>query len=649
MPASPYWCCCASGSCDCTLRETVYGQTIDTGCCHLDDELLLWCYRPGWSNEVWLNCSGTSEVHYKVTWASCEPIVALYKFYGCFYRVAYPPALMGAEGLCSLPRGCSVPGCSGPPPSGTTTCEPGGVDWPTGSDPCCAGAGVGCQCGTSWLTNRMRFVMQDGDARYPSPCKWLDEMTCYAGGASVCGSGSLYNQFLGVVYFERHWKIPDGVFSKDFCPPSVRISIPPCDNCTEDYDPNPSTAVPYWFAYAGAGVPLFLCDVNDALGHGVISAQEYTDLLTALYSRVQPDQAILCKMKAYFTPGDWRDEQVAAWGELNTRFPGAGYAACPTAPCDLPMLGPFRKRCVPSTCAVGAQACLRRSLMTSTHQQLNPTCGEIAYPGTCSGEGLSNYTYWADRQWTYWRGVEGGWAWGCADLTPEAFLAGTNRNSLNCVLGLRNQVRCDPSNLDLPCNVGASPCCGQFTGSCSGCLSQACSSFTASYTCFGSASFVCSGLVAQPFCQGIRFNGFLYTMQNNLSQPVDPLMKCSYNALSYLVSAKRSAAWNGTCPMSCVAQDPPLGVFNSWPAIAPGVLGERVICQALDAGSPNYSTASLCCGNHCPSFDASNCAWYEELEGTTSTIRNVCAANSQCPPTLSADQQTCLGYNPSCP
>jgi hypothetical protein len=130
---------------------------------------------------------------------------------------------------------------------------------------------------------------------------------------------------------------------------------------------------------------------------------------------------------------------------------------------------------------------------------------------------------------------------------------------------------------------------------------------------------------------------------------VDPLMKCSYNALSYLVSAKRSAAWNGTCPMSCVAQDPPLGVFNSWPAIAPGVLGERVICQALDAGSPNCSTASLCCGNHCPSFDANNCAWYEELEGTTSTIRNVCAANSQCPPTLSADQQACLGFNPTCP
>jgi hypothetical protein len=652
MPASPYWCCCASGSCDCTLRDTVYGQTIDTGCCHLDDELILWCNRPGFSNEVWQSCS-VGEVHYKVEWAECLPIVALYKYFGCFYRVAYPPPLQGAEALCNLPRKCSLSGCSGPPPSGTTICEPGNVDWDFTVDPCCQQNPfpADCNCGHTWLSDRRRFVMQDGDVRYPSPCKWLDEMACYANGASVCGSGSLYQQFLGVVYFERHWKIPDGVFSKDFCPPGVRIYIPPCDNCTEAYDPNPSTAVPYWFAYAGAGVPLFLCDVDDALQHGVIEAQEYIDLLTALYSRLQPDQAVLCKMRDYFSPGDWRDEQVAAWQQLDTRFPEAGYDNCPSAPCDLPLLGPFRKRCVPTQCVTNQQACLRRSLMTPTHQQLNPVCGEIPYPGACSGEGAAaDFAYWRDRQWSYWRGVEGGWAWGCADLTPEAFLAGTGRNSLNCVLGLRNEVRCDPTYTNLPCRPTANPCCGYQGGGCSGCLTVGCAPFTANYTCLGQANFVCEGLAVQPQCQGIRFNGFKYILRQNLSQPVDPLSSCLFNAWSFLVSAKRSTRWDGTCPMSCVAQDPPLGVFNSWPALAPGVLGERVICQFLDTGAPGpYGTASLCCGNHCPTTDANACIWFEELEGTTSVIRNPCVPTTQCPPTLTADQQTCLGYNPSCP
>ena len=90
-------------------------------------------------------------------------------------------------------------------------------------------------------------------------------------------------------------------------------------------------------------------------------------------------------------------------------------------------------------------------------------------------------------------------------------------------------------------------------------------------------------------------------------------------------------------------------MFNSWPALTPGALGERVICQAIDTGSPLYTNASLCCGNHCPSTDANNCIWYEELEGTASVIRNSCAAVSACPPTLTAGQTSCLGYTPTCP
>ena len=644
MSNPSFACCCEGGTCDCTLRNTIFETKIPSGCCHLYDELILWCQRPGFSEEVWLDCQGTSEVHYRTTWASCEPIVALYKFYDCWYRVAYPPPGQGAEGLCDLPRACSFGGCSGAPGVGTTSCEPGGVDWPLASDPCCAGAGVGCQCGTTWLTNRMRFVLQDGDIRYPSPCMWLDDLTCYAGGANVCGLGSAYSQFLGVVYFERVWKIPDGQFSKDFCPPDARIYIPPCDNCTEDYDPNSSTAVPYWWAYAGSGVPLFLCDLQDAVAHGVISGAEYTSLLGDLISQVQPDQAILCKMKEYFTPKDWRAEQAAAWNELNAYFESGAWPSL--EPCEMGLLGPFRKRCTPS-CSVGALPCWRRSLMTPLHYILNPLGNEVPYPGSCSN--TAAYQYWADRQWSYWRGVPGGWAWGCAGLTPDQFKAGVGRNSLDCVLGMRNQVRCDPTHIDLPCNPTASPCCGRTSGNCSGCQSAGCANFTEAFSCLGFADMVCSGFVAQPQCEGIRFTGFQYSMTNNLSQPVNPKMKCLYSAQSFLAPAKRSASWSPGCPMSCVANSPPLAMFSNWPALAPGALGEKIICRDLDNAGGVYTTADLCCGTHCYTTDANGCIWWPENEGTATTIFRSCAAGTYCPPTLTAAQTACLGYTPTCP
>lgn len=652
MGANPFWCCCQQSACDCTLRDTVYGETINTGCCHLDDELLLWCARPGFQTEYWNNCSN-GQVHYQTDDPTCDPIVALYKFFGCFYRVAYPPPLQGAEAMCNLPRKCSITGCSGPPPSGTTTCEPGGVDWLAATDPCCATGPGGpgpCECNTTWLSKRRRFVLADGDARYPSPCKWLDELACYAGGADVCGLGSAYNQFLGVVYFERQWKIPDGIFFKHFCPPTHRVHITNCGtNCTDE-DSNPTDAVPYWFGYAGAGVPLLRCDLDDALRHGVINGTEYTSLLTDLLSRVQPDQAILCKLRDILSPGDWRDEQVAAWQQLHTRFPSAGYGACPSNPCDLPLLGPFRKRCVPTTCSAGALPCWRRSLMTSTQQLLQPTCGQIAYPGNCRGEtGAADFAYWAQRQWSYWRGVPGGWRWGCWDLSPEQFLAGVGSNSLDCTKALRNEKRCNGTGTNMPCQAGVSRCCGYGDTSCGTCFDQACSPFLDAYTCIGAAQFVCDGLAVQPECYGIQFTGFKYYMQNNIASALNPKMRCLYSARSFLTSAKRSSVWNATCPMSCVAASPPLAMFSAWPALEPGVLGERVICNDLDTGPVNYTSADLCCGNHCPSTDASNCTWWEELEGTTSTIRKACAAGTNCPPTLSAEMAACLGYTPTCP
>jgi len=642
--------CCCGQTGQCTLRPTVFGETIDTGCCHLEDSLILFCQRPGYSNEQWGTC-GTgidTEYHYRVTGASCDPIVALYKFYDCWYRVAYAFG-GGAELLCNLPRQCSFPGCSGPPPSGTTFCEPLNQDWNFLSDPCCTQVLPQCQCQTLWYSLRQQAVIRDQDPRYPSPCRWLDEVVCHAGGNPICNGLSLYNQFLGVVFFERVWKVPDGQFGGGYCDPGVRVYIPPCDNCTDDYAPNPSTTVPYYIAYAGAGVPVFLCDLDDALKRGIITTQERTDLLNDLLAQVQPDQAILRKMQAYWTPGDYRDEQVAAWQELCTRFPGSGYCSCPTTACTMPMLGPFRKRCAPDVCTTGAQSCIRYSDMTDSAKALNSPC-QYAYPGSCASQ--ADYDYWAERQWTYWRGVPGGWAWGNWSVTPDEFKAGSGRNGLECMNGLRNMERCDPSCLSLACRPTATTCCGctlTVPPQCTQCQVQGCSDTVDNFACLKVQPFTCSGLAAQPECYGVQFIGWQYYAETNLQRPPgqEVILKCLYNARSFLVGAQRSVQWDGVCPMSCVASNPPLGVFKNWPSFTPGALGEGVICGAISNGLPGYSLNNLCCGHHCPSFDNDNCGWWEELEGTTSTIRRPCAAVTACP-TLTPQQEACIGFVPDC-
>ena len=639
--------CCCNLTNNCTLRDTVFGETTDTGCCHLEDSLILFCERPGYTNEQWLTCSSpATEVHYRITGAECEPIVALYKFYDCWYRVAYAFG-GGAELLCNLPRQCSSPACSGPPPSGTTFCEPLNQDWLAATDPCCDVVLPVCQCNTLWYSQRQRAVIRDQDPRYPSPCRWLDEVVCHANGNSICGGQSLYQQFLGVVFFERVWKVPDGQFGSQYCDPGVRVYIPPCDNCTDDYNPNPATTVPYYIAYAGAGVPVFKCDVDDALVRGIITQQEHTDLIADLLAQVQPDQATLRKMQTYWTPGDYRDEQVQAWQQLCTRFPGSAYCACPSNACAMPMLGPFRKRCTPEICTAGAQSCIRYADMTASMQALNSSC-QHAYPGSCASQ--ADYDYWAERQWVYFRGVTGGWAWGNWSVTPEEFKAGSGRNGLECMNGLRNMERCDPTCTSLPCRPSATTCCGCSYGTQSGCqqcIVAGCAPGTNNYTCFKNQQFACSGLAAQPECYGVQFIGWQYYLRNNLSLAVDPKSLCLYNARSFLVGAQRSVAWDGVCPMSCIAQNPPLGVFKNWPQFVPGALGEIIVCEAIEQGNPNYSTADLCCGHHCPSFDANNCGWWEELEGTTSTIRRPCAAVTECPP-LTPQQEACLGFVPDC-
>lgn len=371
--------CCCGFTPDCTLRDTINETTIVSGCCHLEDELILWCFRPGYTNEQWGSCGPSTEVHYRITGAQCDPIVALYKFFECNYRVAYSFG-GGPELLCNLPRKCSITGCAGPTPSGTTFCEPNNQEWNFGNDPCCTQVLPQCLCNTIWYSKRQQHVIRDQDPRYPSPCKWLDEIVCHANGNGICNTLSLYQQFLGVVYFERVWKIPDGQFGSQFCSPGVRVYIPPCDNCTDDYAPNPSTTVPYYIAYAGSGVPVFTCDIDDAMYRGIITQQERLDLLQDLLAQVQPDRDILAKMAEYWTPGDWRDEQVTAWAELCARFPGSAYCSCPSNACAMPMLGPFRKRCVPAACTAGAQSCIRYSDMTASMQSLNSSC-QHAYPG----------------------------------------------------------------------------------------------------------------------------------------------------------------------------------------------------------------------------------------------------------------------------
>lgn len=633
-------CCCGQFNCD--LRDTVFGSEISDGCCHLADELLLWCERPGstqLTQTVAIGPPPRKEIDYQLICDTCDPIVAIYKYYGCFYRCAYSIPGVGLEYFCNLPDRCTT--CPGPPP-GVQPCEPLQQDW---LDCCDEMNPTNCECNANWLSPRRKSILSDEDPLYPSPCKWLVDIACHKNGQALCDGFSLANRFLGVVYFERWWKIPDGIFSEEYCDPGVRIRIPDCQGLAGS-SVNGSTVVPYWWIYAGAGIPLYDFDIADAVNHGVITNDEATDLANEMLARRQPLQSTLQKLAAagYFTSKDWREEQANAYAELNARFPGAGYAACLTGDCSLPELGPFRKRYTPATPVANAHPCLSIDDLYTTAQGVNPTC-EIDYPGNPAN--TADYQYWADRQWTYWRGLPGGWQWGGWEANPTMLLDGLYRGATNCIEGFKNSVRGSCTCIQGPCTGLQTYCCGcgEPSPECSSPFPlQNCENVVKDFTCIGLVPTYCENLMLQPQCEGVQFAYFKSYFQNAFD-PTQNRMKCLFTARSFLVEAKRSTEWNPNCVMGCNIVVPALSMFQNWFDLSFGSVASNIFCDALSGGSaqptPPYDNNQLCCGTYCYEFDANGCMRFD-------SIRNDCIGGGHCPPTLTPQQSACLGYDPTC-
>lgn len=650
MSAAP---CCA---CACSVNDCILSDQIDSGCCHACDELLLWCERPGFGFtqqfRSGLGPGSKCQWNYSITQAGMDPVQAVYKFHGAYWRCEIPNTT--PESLYPLPPRC--------PP-----------DWNAGAqceDPSfyacdCGGVSPGiCLCGQTWLTPWRKFNLENDPNTH-----WLTEMTCHKGGAALSGTvSSLYNEFLCVVHRERWWKLPQGE-----CAPEGYLLVPGCttSECagacgTVPY--NRSDLVPKWWIYACSGVPLFAFDLTDAVDHGVITGAEKSDFITAIGLKNQPSQAVLAKLgnAGYFDTKDWRAKQQDEFAELDARFPGAGYAACIASPTSMAALGPVRKRLCAPFAAAAVTPWLNRADCEASQQALNVGAAcFIPYPGSLLNQ--ADYEYWAERQWVYGRAVPGGWTWAgwnavsgpCIGLTEEeAILQGCGRADPTCIESLKGNPR------PAPCCVDNAPICdtGVYTP-CSGCGSpESCPCSVAPLVGCGPFSVTpvatqCENLVISPFCEGVRFVWAQYVNENKLTAGEggeciqEYRYRCLYTAKSFLVEARRSVdSWDASIPYRCRREDPKLGTFHAWPTIAYGHYGIAPICDSIILNTGEYAVTDLCCSGYCWDYryvpPLPDPAAYPCLEPRGA--HNDCAAVTDCPPHSTAQQIACIGYAPPC-
>lgn len=645
--------CCCGG---CKVTDCLSSDLIDSGCCHACDELLLWCERPGYSftqqavSAGILPGSPKCQWNYTVSQAAMPPVQAVYKYHGNYWRCEIPPTT--PESLYTIPSRC--------PP-----------DWNVGAgcyDPSlylCNGSMSHCNdpsppvclCNSTWLTPWRKSLLAADPATH-----WLTEMTCFKGGASLSASvGSLYNTFLCVVHLERWWKIP-----QESCDPEGYLLVPNCTTSacagacgTVSY--SRTSLVPKWWIYACSGVPLFTWDLDDAVTRGIITTGERTSILTSIGAKLQPDQALLVKLATggYFDTRDWRADQQQAFADLDAKFPGAGYAGCIASPSSMAPIGPVRRRlCAPYTNPPTTTPWLDRADAEASQQALNVGAAcFIAYPGAAGS--ASDYAYWADRQWVYFRAVPGGWQWaGWGATAPgmteiEAILNGYGRSDPTCIEALKGNPR------PAPCCVDNTPVCNTSVYTpCSGCGAGSCACSPIPLVGCGPFSTTpvetqCENLVISPLCQGIRFAFAQYVNENQLTATESGCVqtsryRCLYVAKSFLVEAKRSSdSWTASIPYQCRRETPPLHVFNAWPTIAYGHYGIAPICDSIIVADGNYSSSDLCCSGYCWDYRyvAGQSAPCVEPRGA----HNDCPTATDCPPHSTAQQLACIGYTPACP
>lgn len=309
----------------------------------------------------------------------------------------------------------------------------------------------------------------------------------------------LADHWLFNMHFERWWKVgqnsTDGKTQSFWNIPGTSGSQP---NPTQTTPPNPdpypylvSNLIPKWWIYACSGVPVFQFEIEDAVQpmnilttvesekrQPAITGDQYQRFIDArnnqtFYSEYHLQDVWNSLSNAgYFQAKDWRQEQLQVYKDLDARFPNSGYAVYANKTVDqMPELGPYRKRYYPNheiaTALNMRKPYLRPNLVPKSSLHLQSECF-IPYPGdfpTLSmtqqqrDKAISDYYYWAERQWVYFRGVPAGWTWAswnaqsicpccpgpddcCVGPAPSeeaAILAGCGRASGNCIESWFNQ------------------------------------------------------------------------------------------------------------------------------------------------------------------------------------------------------------------
>lgn len=616
-------CCCGPSGPTCE-RDCIWGTEIESGCCHKDDTLLLWCERPGYSFKYAGACNTFDQNTFEtirhetccnVTQPTEAPIQAIYHYHSCWWR-CIKVGNEGIGGFDGLAEMCPPDTCQYDPVTGNpTACDAYiscgascGFQYPT----CCNDPQYN---GQIWNQNCLNCCAQCNDEGMSEwrkrrqgsndQWKWINEAVCHKqgqdlGSGSCCDtisySGGSYSncqrlgglnrssQMIAVVHFERWWRIAD-------CAEGVRIYVPGCTygpggvNCggniyqTDDL-------VPKWWIFACSGIPLYAGDLIDAVRFGVIDSTEADQFLEDLFgSCTHPNQVVLAKLAAagYIRANDWRDEQRTAYQELDARFPGAGYNACIQNVDQMHTLGPFRKRMTCKNVGISNQPLLRKNDVVTAFPNLLPLQADcfINYPGPTTGAtAQADYDYWSERQWVYFRGRPGGWTWAgwnaniCQGNEELSILLGDARSDMTCIQALQGGGRSPRSN------TGCS-CCSPSSGGglpydqlvCHGCGEPPCAIPYPSCA----PPETCELFSGKPYCEGMRFKFFDYKSDAMFKTPdgssCNPgpecgycyKIKCLYSSDSFLVEAKRSVdSWLDSVPFTCRNEKPPLPVFNTW-------------------------------------------------------------------------------------
>lgn len=651
--------CC----CECRRKDCLSGDTTDTGCCHWCDDLLLWCERPAWAFTQQAAATGLGPGGSKCQWnytrssAELPPVQAIYRYYGERWKCVIPTG--GAETLYPLPSRC--PEDFQNVGLGVTLCYPLSFYLCNNSTSHCNAPGVQiCLCNSAWLTPYRKELLNADPAT-----KWLVEMTCFKNGQALSGTyGSLYDEFLCVVHREHWWRLPIGE-----CAAGDYLHVPNCTGgtCTDGCGTTTwqtDQLVPKWWIYACSGAPLWRFDLDDAVARGYLTGSERTTILTAIGLGNQPPQQLLKKMAqgGYFDTKDWREDQRAALQELHAWFPTAGYNLCIEDCADMDYLGPVRRRLpAPYTNPPTRVPWLDRDDAELSQRLLNvPASCFKDYPGTDADQNA--YTYWAERQWVYFRAVPGGWTWvgwdaasgDCEGLSEEeAILQGCGRADDTCIEAFKGNPRPPACCVDNPpvCDTGTwTRCfgCGNPppTCACGAAPIAGCGPFSTS-----PVATDCENLVVSPHCLGVRIVWAQYVNENILTAGEGTCVqtnryRCLYTAKSYLVEARRSGnSWSDSCPNKCREEDPPLPTWNTWPVVTEGHYGIDPICDSIVSANGLYNVADLCCSGYCWAFNTS---------AFTPCLIDVgqkkdCPATSDCPPHSTTGQINCIGFTPDCP